>query len=40
MFISPLGVDKGLKDPAMMVFVAEKAKPGTVEKKPKHMKSN
>jgi hypothetical protein len=24
----------------MMAFVAQKAKPGTVEKKPKHMKSN
>jgi hypothetical protein len=40
MFLSPFGVDKGLKDPAMMAFVAEKAKPGTVENKPKHKKSN
>jgi hypothetical protein len=40
MFISDLGEDKWLKDLAMMAFVAQKAKPGTVEKKPKHMKSN
>jgi hypothetical protein len=40
MFISALGANKWLKDPVMMVFVAEEAKPGTMEKKPKHMKSH
>jgi hypothetical protein len=40
MFISALEAEKGLEDPAMMVFVAEESKPGTVEKKPKHMNSN
>jgi hypothetical protein len=32
MFISSLGADKGMKDPAMVVFLAEKTKPGTAEK--------
>jgi hypothetical protein len=40
MFISTLGANKGLKDPAIIVFVAEESKPGTMEKKPKHMKSH
>jgi hypothetical protein len=39
-FISTLGTDKWLKDPVMMVFVAEEAKPVTMEKKQKHMKSH
>jgi ribosomal protein L21E len=34
------GVDKELKDPAMMVFVSEEAKARTVKIKPKHIKSN
>jgi hypothetical protein len=40
MFVSAIGADKGLKDPAMVVFLAEETKPGTVEKKPIHMTSN
>jgi hypothetical protein len=40
MFISALGADKGLKYSAIVVFLAEETKPGTVKKKPKHMKSN
>jgi hypothetical protein len=40
MFMSALGADKGLKDPAMVAFLAEETKPATVEKKPKHMTSN
>jgi hypothetical protein len=33
MFISGIRVGKGLKDPVMMVFVAEEAKARTVKKK-------
>jgi hypothetical protein len=39
-FISALGAKKWLKDPVMMVIVAEEAMPGTMEKKQKHMKSH
>jgi hypothetical protein len=37
MFISGIGVGKVLKDPAMMMFVAEEAKARTMKKKPKHV---
>jgi hypothetical protein len=38
MFISGIRVGKGLKDPAMMGFVAEEAKSRTVKKKTKTRK--
>jgi hypothetical protein len=36
MFISALEAEKGLEDPAMMVFVAEESKPGTGEETQTH----
>jgi hypothetical protein len=40
LFISVLEAEKGLEESSMMVFVAKESKPGTVEKKPKHMNSD